>query len=344
MSARGLHDSELQPLSGSTVSWARSMRRRHQSPSVVRLTPAQYRRFHALAKREAGAALAVSSYQKLGAWGQFSCMADSVVKNAAAPRDVQLGDEVACITLASRINVDKLHAATRPEMDWSAIPKALVYEFIFWHEVGHRLDNFDAFDFMTSKYRSYPDFHRWHRHLNRANEVLADRFAWNRLFPGRPMAVAKQHSPEYLRELDAHIEQFSRDVPRAKYKVRPLPEGRAEYIPSRMLGTANLARFAGVPVQPRQTGPGSRDIAQWQEAYAAARIGPQRPFLEITEGSAAECVTRQDFRSEEASMRLRVGRDCPSDLAIRTASLYGFRREEIEFFLAGARPLRGGGQ
>ena len=50
--------------------------------------------------------------------------------------------EKAAITLADRINVRRLKSAKRPEMDWHSVPDDKVYEFVLWHEIGHRMNNF----------------------------------------------------------------------------------------------------------------------------------------------------------------------------------------------------------
>lgn len=310
------------------------------SAPVLRLTTRQYRRFHALAKREAGAALNVQCFKSLGAWGQFTFMASGVVRNAAAPRDVQQNDEVPCITLASQVNVSKLKATSRPEMDWSAIPEPLIYEFIFWHEVGHRLDNFDPFDLMVSKYRGRPDFAEWQRRFARANEVLADRYAWNRLFPGRPLPVAPRHSAAYLREVNEDIEQLSRDFQKGRYKVRPLPEGVGEYIPMGMLRSPSRVRLAGLPVQSALVVAESNDPAAWHDSFAASQIGPQRPILEVADGAGITYVAPDADADRAQRARLRIGRGCSIHDACSEAGRYGFRSEEVAAFLSGFKVVR----
>lgn len=297
--------------------------------TALRLSAREYRRLHALAKSEAGAALNVQNYKTLGAWGQLSFMAGDVVVNAAVPRDVQLLAEAPFITLASRINVASVHACARPEMDWAAVPASKIYEFIFWHEVGHRVDNFNPVDFMTSSFREREDFRLWRHYFSRANEVLADRYAWKKILPGRPLVVASRYSAEYLQGLDDQIAQLSEVLPRGKYRVRPLPEGRAEYIPSQMLRNPSLARLAGFPEQhPRQG-------MDW----AASRIGPQRPLLEAVSGCNVELVNREYGPPSLFDSRLCVGRDCTEEDAVAMGARYGFRSEEIASFLAGARPI-----
>lgn len=308
-----------------------------RSSPVLRLTPRLYRRLHALAKREAGAALNVQSFKQLQAFGHFSCMAQCVIKNAAAPCDVRQSDEAACITLASRINVAKLRATTRPEIDWGAIPADRLYEFIFWHEVGHRVDNLDPLDFMTSEYRHRPDFARWRFYFTRVNEVLADRYAWNKLFPGQPLPIARRHSAEHLQEIADHIEQFSECFQRGRHKPRPLPEGQAEYIPRLMLESPSLARLTGLPGYGGSPVSESNDADAWRASFAASRTGPQRPILETTDGNGITYVQRDGPAETEPRAYLCIGRDCELREAVSEASRYGFRPGEIASFLAGAR-------
>lgn len=302
---------------------------------ILKLTRKAYREFHHLVKREAGACLQVSSYEKLGkSWGVYDIWALSACRNALAPADVRSFDEVAMISLADRINLRVFRACARPELDWSAIPDERVYEFIVWHEIGHRRDNFDMLDFMVHPTYSEPHARKyWHGAMRRANEVLADRFAWEKCFPGQPMAISEKRSPEYLQVLNDDIEHLSRDFPRGKYALRPLPSGFAEYVPTAMIQDKRLAAFTGVPhIPPRPQCTEMRNHEAHRLAYEEARIGPKRPVLELIDGW--ECGFFSSVQEDEPR-RLMVGRRASQGALKKAASQYGFLVYELVKFQEG---------
>lgn len=250
-------------------------------PRVLKLTRSAYREFHYLVKREAGVCLQVSSYKKLGkSWGTYELWALPAYRNALAPADVRRFDEVAMISLADRINLDVFKACARPELDWGAVPDERVYEFIVWHEIGHKRDNFSMIDFMVHPaYRTTDSLKYWHGAILRANEVLADRFAWEKIFPGRPMAIAPARTREYLQKLNDDIEHLERDFVRGKYTPRPLPAGFAEYVPTAMLEDKRLAAFTGLPhIPPRPRCTEMRHHAAYELATLQRKLARNGQF------------------------------------------------------------------
>lgn len=161
---------------------------------LVHLTPATLRRVDTLAKRLAGCAIQVLLADEIdGNWGVFSWMADTVCLNTrglvrdGGPHNFR---ETAWIGLAPSVDYARFRECSRPELDWSHVPRERVYDFIVLHEIGHCVDNFEPFD-LAKKQAALPDGDRrlWGRHFTLVNEVLADRFAWCALFPGTPLPI-----------------------------------------------------------------------------------------------------------------------------------------------------------
>lgn len=291
-----------------------------------------------MVKQEAGVSLLVSSYKKMEhAWGQYSPWALQVFRNAVAPTDVMRYDEVSMITLADRINVNSFRACQRPELDWSAVPDEKIYEFVVWHEIGHRRDNFDMLDFMMNPKHSAMDNadpkRYWYRAMRRVNEVLADRFAWNKLFPGQSMPIASGRTPEYLEKINEDITQLARDFKRGRFPLRPLPPGHAEYIPREMLENRRLASYTGLAYRaPRLSSSGFKDYAALNRDFELAKIGPKRPELQLGEGRDCGLFFAVDYQEPA---RLLIGRNAGDMYLKAVASQYGFAFSDLVAFRNG---------
>lgn len=211
---------------------------------VLRLGRRQYRAFSEVVKREAGAVLAVKSVAEMGGcWGMYSPMAVPVQIDARDPGSMFA--EKAAITLADRINVRRLKSAKRPEMDWHSVPDDKVYEFVLWHEIGHRLSNFFEMDlaFKRGDLGGRFDEYRWR--TRRANEVLADRYAWRHLFPVSELPVREDISEKTRNELDRDIEDIAELIELKERQPTPLPLGQYDYIPLSMLKSDKMAAYVG---------------------------------------------------------------------------------------------------
>lgn len=211
--------------------------------AVVNITRGQYRTFAEIAKAN-GCVLTLSAVEKMKCFGEFSFMAIGVVRDAADSRSELT--EHAAITLACSIDADQFRSAIRPELDWGRLEDHEIFQFLFWHEIGHRVDNFDAFSVVglnDSEARA-----TCLRHIRTANEVLADRFAWSKVRPGEPIPVGDAGKRlqdgiaagmEALRKHAAHTSTFTR---------QPLPAGQYRSVPKEMLLEPWKAKYVGTKV------------------------------------------------------------------------------------------------
>lgn len=110
--------------------------------AVVNITRGQYRTFAEIAKANS-CVLSLSTVEEMKCFGEFSFMAIGVVRDAADGHSGLI--EKAPITLARSIDADQFRSASRPEIDWGQLEDHEIFPFLFWHEIGHRVDNFDAF-------------------------------------------------------------------------------------------------------------------------------------------------------------------------------------------------------
>lgn len=214
-------------------------------PKRIKLRAEQYRSFAETAKG-AGLGLFVSSFESLGAWGVYSPLAMPIhddVTDANSKRD-----ECMQIGLAASIDLGRLYAAGdgRPELDWRAIRPDEVYPFLFYHELGHRLDNFDAWEVVLIKDECVRTACR--RVVGYVNEVLADRFAWNQIRPGEPVPLTEygRRNEEQLSKAMQLLEVHGRRT--SRYAARPMASGPYRCVPDSMLATIELAAFVGPKV------------------------------------------------------------------------------------------------
>lgn len=211
--------------------------------AVMNLTRGQYRTFAEIAKAN-GCVLTLSTVEEMKCFGEFSFMGIGVVRNAADNNSGLL--EHSAIRLARSIDADQFRSAIRPELDWGRLEDHEIFPFLFWHEIGHRVDNFDAFSVVVLK---DPEARATClRYVHTANEVLADRFAWSKVRPGEPIPVGDAGKRlqdgiaagmEALRKHAAHTSTFTR---------QPLPAGQYRSVPKDMLMESWKARYVGAMV------------------------------------------------------------------------------------------------
>jgi hypothetical protein len=211
--------------------------------AAVTITRGQYRTFAEIAKTH-GCVLTLSTVEEMKCFGEFSFMAIGVVEDAA-DRDSGLFEKAA-ITLARSIDADQFRSAGRPELDWGHLEDHEIFPFLFWHEIGHRVDNFDAFSVVALK---DPEARATClRHVNTVNEVLADRYAWNKIRPGEPIPMCDAGKRlqdgiaaglEHLRKHAVHTSTFTR---------QPLPSGQYRSTPKEMLIEPWKVQYVGTKV------------------------------------------------------------------------------------------------
>lgn len=211
--------------------------------AVVNITRGQYRIFAEIAKAN-GCALTLSTVEEMKCFGEFSFMAIGVVRDAV---DSKSGlTEKAAITLARSIDADYFRSATRPELDWGQLEDREIFPFLFWHEIGHRVDNFDAFSVTGLK---DPEARATClRYATAVNEVLADRYAWNKIRPGEPIPLVDTGKRlqdgiaagmDALRKHAEHTGTFTR---------QPLPAGQYRSVPKEMLIEPWKVQYVGAKV------------------------------------------------------------------------------------------------
>ena len=195
--------------------------------SYLALTPEHFQELDAMARTLAGRVIEVYDYRDnkhldKEEFGAVTWMATDVILDMHATP--LRGHYCGGILLKNLIDVDLLRATTRTEMDWGPIPEEDIYRFIIFHEIGHCLNNYEyegwLYEWGSEKYKLQGSV-RW------INEVLADRYAWEALYPGKPFPVKHRRKTAIkalMRKLDRHFKM--RD-----YKKKQLPPGPAKYVP-----------------------------------------------------------------------------------------------------------------
>lgn len=207
----------------------RSTARRPRAHDQV-LSPKLFRRLELIARSQ-GCVLQVREAAEMGNnWGCVNFMAQGVYEDLRAPKLKCY--ETALIDIAPRFHVSQFHGSCRPELDWSQVPSAKAWEFLVWHEIGHLKDNIKHFGVVADKDpKVIASQKEWSTALYVVNEVLADRFAWNAVFPDQPIPICprRTHSAEYVSEwlerLDARYGRSGRR------EMKPLPTDPLCHVP-----------------------------------------------------------------------------------------------------------------
>ena len=204
-----------------------------RAPRDLVLTPKTLRRLDLIA-RQYGTVLQVRPPKEMGrAWGRTGGLVEGVYRDLKKP--ILTCFETTLIDIAPRLPVSTFWATRRPEIDWSAVPRDKVWEFLVWHEIGHLYDNFNFFGvFLAKDHLSEADRNERFKAVNCINEVLADRYAWAKICPdvslpiGASRTVSADYVEQWMARLDTQLERIKR-VP------KPLPQARHQCIPWRHL-------------------------------------------------------------------------------------------------------------
>lgn len=209
---------------------------------TLRVTHAQYRDF-AEKTKAVGLGLTLSTPERLGCWGEYSPWAlpmhDDVTK-----AEYRMGEH-SLITLSFTIESEAFRVASkgRPEVDWSVLHDEEIYPFLMQHEIGHRVDNFCSCDVTLLNDLKARD--QCHGMVSYANEVMADRYAWNQIRPGEPLPLTERGRRDQ-EQIGAAIALLDRHVKRMNvHTCRPLPRGQYRSVPDYMIATAERAEFVG---------------------------------------------------------------------------------------------------
>lgn len=204
--------------------------------------------FHRLDKiaRKNGNVIEVKRYEDIEVWGRAPMLVGGVYKDSRIIEGESICAEVGEIELANYIDIDELRASHRPEIDWSKIPYNKIYEYVVWHELGHKHENFDIwdltgygkFDKNTKKWVHVCPFKRpasehdyFRKLIYILNEILADRYAWRHI-SAKPLPRAK-HPNKHFKQIekwfkeckDAGLEYIRSS------KTKPITNRKYKYIP-----------------------------------------------------------------------------------------------------------------
>lgn len=248
------------------------MAKKHSSDTgtILHVTRRQYRELAEITK-SFGMALNLSTETRMGCWGRYSPWALLICKDASDPNTEW--EERALITLASSINAGKFRVAgaNRPEIDWGVLTDDEIYPFIVWHEIGHRVDNFCTMAMMTAS-ESPTVRDDCYRRSSFVNELLADRYAWNRVRPGEPIPLS-ENGKRLQEKTEESLEFLDKNAQRTSFAtIRPMAHGQYCDVPEYMLATPKRAGFIGPRVD--------KGILDKTYAYHQQRVedGRQLPF------------------------------------------------------------------
>jgi len=226
---------------------------------TLKLTKTQYRQLAEQAKA-AGLALNVDSFERMRCWGRYYILAQPICRDAT--RAEPEWDERGTIDLADRIDTGRFRACPRPELDWAALEDHEIFQFVVQHEIGHRQDNFDQLGFLKIEDQAVSN--ECHSLMTLANEVMADRYAWNQIRPGEPIPLG-EHGKR-MQERTAHaLALLGRHV-KKRAPCKPewrLTAGAYNDVPGTMLSSPERAAFIGPRV--------SRTLIEREAAYHRAR-------------------------------------------------------------------------
>lgn len=149
--------------------------------NILKLTEKQFRKLDILVRKKAGDVLELYRHESRDDFAYMSMMAGDVVIDTNKMDAQYTMTEKGIINLINQIDIERLKATNRPEMDWAKLPTNKIYEFIVLHEIAHTKQNsIDiAFKLRNPKGRRL------------AMEVNADRQAWKWLFPDTTFPIKK---------------------------------------------------------------------------------------------------------------------------------------------------------
>ncbi|HEX4331904.1 MAG TPA: hypothetical protein VH040_07185 [Usitatibacter sp.] len=196
-----------------------------RSRTTIVLTPALFAELDAISRTMAGSALEVIPLEEMpNTIARVNYLMGSGYKDSRI-RDGVCKIDLSIIQIANRIEADQVATWPRPELDFSKITPCDLYHFALWHEIGHRLHDLDRWVSLCSE----PADHNVVRWLN---EVRADRFAWNKVYPGAavPRYPGAMRTKRQIDELMKRMEKLYPPITRAR---RPLPTDPFLAVPDR---------------------------------------------------------------------------------------------------------------
>lgn len=190
--------------------------------TILKLTHDLFLELDFLVRTEAGCALSVFHWmEKKGRFGYFSWQPEGCYLNSEITEGAGCCCERLLIKIANQIETDRFAKGFRLEMDWGAIPKNLIYKFIVFHEMGHRLFDSNEWNLDISP-SDRTTLHLFYV----CNEVRADRYGWKRLFAKEafPVRSDRRNSLEEITEfMDSHKEWFLKE-PRKVIQISTDPK------------------------------------------------------------------------------------------------------------------------
>jgi hypothetical protein len=227
------------------------------------LSHREYRELAEISKAHAGWPLNLASVEDMGNdWGFINYWAMPTLEDVTQPD--QKYSETAYIYLVSQLNTGEVRTAgkRRPECDWSKLRNSEIYQFVVWHEIGHIRDNFHPLRIALALDLP-PEAEKAREQLGYVNEILADRFAWERVRPGEPMPLT-QEGRENADKIEETIQALSRHFKRAEFPLRSLEAGQYRHVPAHMLSSERKAAFVGPDISPKLL---KREIERCQSRF-----------------------------------------------------------------------------
>lgn len=206
---------------------------------TINVTKTQYRKLAKIAK-EYGCLLEIKPFSEIRCFGALHPMLAGATEDARKPTAYLI--EHPLITIAESFSIEQMKSSNRPEINWEAIPTDKVIDFVLWHELGHKVWNFCQFDIFLKKLNF--DRNMLYR-VRKCNEILADRFAWEKLFPGEKLPIKEGLSSGQSKEIEKDLFDLTQSLELKLKKITPLPRGRYLTIPLSMLSTEYLRKFIG---------------------------------------------------------------------------------------------------
>lgn len=210
-----------------------------RTKSITRITRAEFRRLAEIAKQQ-GMVLDLCSFEEIGCLGVNHRMVGGVAVDARNP--YTRFSEQPFISVAEVWPASYMAEAFRPEMDWDAVPRERAHEFVLWHEIGHSLWNFPAVE-VEFRREEYDQAFRYK--VRKCNEILADRFAWLKLFPDAPLVLRKGLTKSEKKAIESDIRMLTSRFGLEMKKRKPLPVGQYRFVSWKMLESERGRSFIG---------------------------------------------------------------------------------------------------
>jgi hypothetical protein len=218
--------------------------------TVLRLTPAQYRRFAEVVKAH-GSTLRVfdEPTHLIGLAGGTEDCVINAASGALEGSMVEAARTLICTTIDTRRVRSRAHE--RFECDISQLTDSEMYPFWLHHEIGHSANNYSVvsaqFDAMTN-----PEIAAAIPRMRVANEILADRWAWAQVCD-RPMPLSERGRRDQDK-IASELEYLDGLLGKPKnYATRPWPHihpGQYHGISLRMLARPDAHDWIGPDIHP----------------------------------------------------------------------------------------------